>query len=72
MISIRSISFPIHVQSMDALKQGLTEIGVNYTELRFRSDEGIDSINTNIFVSCLITIWNISIITQPTTFNYGF
>ena len=40
---------------MDALKQGLTEIGVNYTETRFRSDEGIDSIKTDIFVSFSVT-----------------
>ena len=40
---------------MDALKQGLTELGVNYTETRFRSGEGINGINKDIFVSCLIT-----------------
>ena len=36
---------------MDALKEGLVVVGVNYTETRFRSDEGIDNIKTDIFVS---------------------
>ena len=66
------ISFSIHVQSMDALKQGLTELGVNYTETRFRSGEGIDGINRDIFVSYLITIQSMSTTTQPTTFHYQF
>ena len=52
---------------MDALKLGLREIGVNYTEMRFRSGEGIDGINTdNIFVSFSIQYY-VFTINEPTT-----
>ena len=44
------------MQSMDALKQALTDIHVDHTEIRFRSDEGIDGINTDFFVSFLLPI----------------
>ena len=34
---------------MDALKQNLTESGVEFSEIRFTTDDGIEGIN--IFVS---------------------
>ena len=36
------IVLSMHTQSMNDLKERLTHIGVNYTERRFRRDEGID------------------------------
>ena len=39
------------MQSLDALKQELTGDGVNCTEKRFRSDEGISGLGAEIFVS---------------------
>ena len=39
-----------HAQSVDILQQSLDSVGVEVTEKRFRSDEGIESI-TQLFVS---------------------
>ena len=36
---------------MNDFKGRLTDIGVNYTEIRFRTDDGIDGINTEFLVS---------------------
>ena len=43
----------MHIQAMDALKESLTAIEVEYTEIRFNSDEGINGIGTDFFVSVL-------------------
>ena len=43
-----------HIQAMDALKQALTATEVEYTEIRFNSDEGINGIGTDFFVSVLL------------------
>ena len=41
----------MHTQSMNDLKERLAGIGVNYTERRFRRDEGIDGITEEFLVS---------------------
>ena len=41
----------IHLQAMNDFKERLTGIGVNYTEIRFRTDDGIDGITTEFLVS---------------------
>ena len=40
-----------HIQAMNDFKQNLNHSGVNYTETRFRTDDGIDGINTEFLVS---------------------
>ena len=41
----------IPAQSMDALTEALTDSDVDVTELRFRTVDGIDGINTEFLVS---------------------
>ena len=49
----------VHMQAMNDLKKRLSEIGVNCTERRFRSDEGIDGITTELFVSLYIYVLHV-------------
>ena len=51
LLRIYAWCFSIPLQSMDALKELLSNDSVNVTEIRFRTNEGIDGINTEFLVS---------------------
>ena len=61
----------IPTQSMDALIESLTDSDVDVTELRFRTDDGIDGINTEFLVSSqMLTHCNVLLYNYMTLYNY--
>ena len=40
----------IYLQTMDRLKVSLEVNGINYTERRFETDKGVESLGKNLFV----------------------
>ena len=54
LVSVNTIRWVLYsqcTQSMAALKLGLTEREIEYREQWFRSDEGLSSISSGVFVS---------------------
>ena len=45
-----------YIQAMNDFKERLTDIQVNFTEIRFRTGDGIDGINTEFLVSSYMLI----------------
>ena len=58
-ICICMVILSVSLQSMDVLKESLSNDNVTVTEVRFRTNEGIDGINTEFIVSSQMLIYTL-------------